>query len=110
MSKKKKYSHIHVMSNLQLVATEGSYLEGILRMVRSPPIIWLRWMGCSESSLPGWIPMENLKVLELHGRMLDFLWPHHSQVAKSVWINVGLSFDLVLDFHLISFNVAKLHI
>ena len=73
--------HPLAMRNLRLVATEESYLEDILSRVKSPHLIWLRWYGCSHSSLPHWIPMKNLRVLEVAGSRLNTLWPH-SQVGK----------------------------
>jgi len=67
--------------NLLLVATEDGYLERILRRVRSPNLIWLRWYKCPYSCLPSWIPMENLKVLEVAGEKLKILWKRQSQVC-----------------------------
>jgi Leucine-rich repeat (LRR) protein len=59
---------------LQLLATEGGMLEQILRRVQSPNLIWLRWYKCPYSSLPSWIPMKNLRVLEVRGNKLQHLW------------------------------------
>lgn len=67
--------------NLQLVAAEGDYLERILRRARAPHIQWIRWYKCTHSSLPSWIPMENLEVLEVEGRKLRVLWERKSQVC-----------------------------
>eukprot|EP00253_Pinus_taeda_P015740 PITA_15740 len=65
--------------NLQLVTTEAGYLENIMRRTRSPNLIWLRWYKCPYSCLPSWIPMENLKVLEIAGGQLEILWKRQSQ-------------------------------
>jgi len=67
--------------NLQLVSAEGDYLERILRRARAPQIQWIRWYKCTHSSLPSWIPMENLKVLEVEGNKLRVLWERESQVC-----------------------------
>jgi Leucine-rich repeat (LRR) protein len=60
---------------LQLLHTEGDLTERILRRARSPNLIWLRWYKCPYSSLPSWIPLKNLRVLELQGNKLESLWP-----------------------------------
>lgn len=50
---------------LQLVATEDRHLESILRRVESPNLTWLCWNNCPFSCLPPWIPMKNIRVLEV---------------------------------------------
>eukprot|EP00253_Pinus_taeda_P009561 PITA_09561 len=65
--------------NLQLVATEDGNLKSILRRVESPNLKWLRWTDCPYSCLPSWIPMENLRVLEVGGKKLKTLWQAESQ-------------------------------
>jgi hypothetical protein len=67
------------MRKLQLVDTEGSLLKRILMRVKSPNLIWLCWKKCPYSSLPPWISMKNLKVLEVSGDTLETLWQHESQ-------------------------------
>eukprot|EP00253_Pinus_taeda_P023735 PITA_23735 len=64
---------------LQLVATEEDDLEDILREQKLH-LTWLRWYGFSHSSLPDWIPMTKLRVLEMQGSTLNRLWPHQSKV------------------------------
>eukprot|EP00253_Pinus_taeda_P001263 PITA_01263 len=64
---------------LQLVATEDRHLESILRRVESPNLIWLRWNNCPFSCLPPWIPMKNIRVLEVVGIKLKKLWQAESQ-------------------------------
>eukprot|EP00253_Pinus_taeda_P019533 PITA_19533 len=66
-------------SKLQLVATEEDHLEDILRE-QKPHLTWLRWYGFRHSSLPDWIPMTKLRVLEMQGSTLNRLWPHQSKV------------------------------
>ena len=68
------------MRKLRLVDTEGSLLERIMKRVKSPALIWLRWKDCPCSSLPSWIPMKSIRVLELLGGALQTLWQQESQV------------------------------
>eukprot|EP00253_Pinus_taeda_P016756 PITA_16756 len=70
--------------NLQFVAAEDGYLERIVRTARAPHLQWIRWYKCTHSSLPSWIPMENLKVLEVAGRNLRILWERESQVPRQL--------------------------
>jgi hypothetical protein len=67
--------------NLKFLAAEGGYVEDILTRVGSPDLIWLRWYKCTYSYLPSWIPMENLRVLEVYGSKLTELWRPESQVG-----------------------------
>jgi len=75
-------------SNFQLIATEEDNLESILRRVESPNLIWLRWNNCPYTWLPKWIPMKNIRVLEVSGNKLETLWRAESQVKA----NAGYSF------------------
>jgi hypothetical protein len=84
------------LKNLGLVATEGGYLDDILRRVQSPNLIWLRWYGCTYSSLPSSIPMKNLRVLEVQGTILNRLWPHQSQVGKYIRMLLLFSYNFIL--------------
>ena len=68
------------MRKLQLVDTEGSLLEPILKRVKLPKLIWLRWKECPFSSLPPWVPLKNLRVLQVSGYRLETLWELESQV------------------------------
>lgn len=54
--------------------------EHIFNGVYSPKLIWLRWYKCHLSSLPSWISMNNLWVLEVHGDELKTLREVESQV------------------------------
>lgn len=72
--------------NLQLVATEDGNLKSILRRVESPNLKWLRWNNCPYTCLPSWIPMKNIRVLEVGGNKLKTLWRAESQVkARSLF-------------------------
>lgn len=67
------------MRNLQLLETEGNFVKGILSRVRTPNLIWLRWNDCPDSSLPSWIQMDHLRVLEVFGTNLRSLWQSESK-------------------------------
>jgi hypothetical protein len=63
------------MSRLELLKTVGDCLEDILRTVQSPEyLIWLHCHGFPYASLPRWIPMERLTVLDVQGEKLGRLW------------------------------------
>eukprot|EP00253_Pinus_taeda_P002613 PITA_02613 len=71
------------ISNLQFVATaDGYYLKPILDKTSSPNLRWLRWHNCPYSCVPKWIPMENLRVLEMTemiGYGFNSLWKEESR-------------------------------
>ena len=56
------------MKRLQLVDTEGFLLE---RILKSPNLLWLCWKDCPNSSLPSWIQMKNLGVLQVYKKTLQ---------------------------------------
>lgn len=63
------------ISRLELLRTEGDCLKDILNRVQSPEhLIWLSCYCFPYASLPGWIPMERLTVLQLQGNKLKSLW------------------------------------
>lgn len=68
-----------MISNLHFLEAEGSVVESILTKVRSPKLMWLRWINCPHSSLPPWLPMHDLRVLEVAGKELKILWKCESQ-------------------------------
>eukprot|EP00253_Pinus_taeda_P007680 PITA_07680 len=72
------------MRKLQLLDIEDGLLERILRRVHAPNLIWLRWEKCPCSSLPSWILMENLRVLEVHGNELETLWQSENQAPSQL--------------------------
>ena len=72
----------NILTNLQLLITEDHLLEQILRTAHLPNLRWLRWYKCAHSSLPSWIPMENLRVLHVVGSSLNELWQDEEQVNK----------------------------
>ena len=67
-------------TKLQFLSTEGYLLERILRRVHPQNLIWLSWTDCPYSYLPSWIPMRNLRVLKVQGKVLETLWQGKSQV------------------------------
>lgn len=68
-----------MISNLHFLEAEGSVVESILTKVRSPKLMWLHWINCPHSSLPPWLPMHDLRVLEVAGKELKILWKCESQ-------------------------------
>eukprot|EP00253_Pinus_taeda_P036374 PITA_36374 len=85
------------MRTLQLLDTENAILERLLtsRMEHFPrSLIWLRWNKCPKRSLPSWIPMSNLRVLQVSGSILKTLWEDESQAPlhlRELEINAPLS-------------------
>lgn len=72
------------VQHLQLVAIEDFYLEHILRRTESPRLTWLRWYKCPYSSLPSWIMMDHLRVLEVVGSRLNKLWTREFQAPRQL--------------------------
>lgn len=68
-----------MIRNLHFLEAEGSVVESILTKVRSPKLMWLHWINCPHSSLPPWLPMHDLRVLEVAGKELKILWKCESQ-------------------------------
>jgi hypothetical protein len=69
-------------ANLQLLETEGHFLERILKM-HPPNLRWLSWRDYPYNYLPSWIPMKNSRFLKVEGRVLKTLWQGKSQVNLS---------------------------
>eukprot|EP00253_Pinus_taeda_P013145 PITA_13145 len=73
------------MSSLQFLDAEGDLMERILRKVSSPNLKWLRWTRsflspCEHYTLPPWVPMKNLRVLQIEGHSLKTLWEEELEV------------------------------
>lgn len=68
-----------MISDLHFLEAEGSVVKSILTKVRSPKLMWLHWINCPHSSLPSWLPMHDLRVLEVAGKELKILWKSESQ-------------------------------
>lgn len=101
--------------NLEFLATEGEYLKAILRRApfkailrRAPsvPLRWLRWYNCPYSSFPRWIPMHNLRVIEVAGSRLKNLWKSKSQVCKYMPLLLYIAFQGDKYVHLFQFHVS----
>ena len=69
---------------LQLPISNDGLLERILTRVHLPKLTWLRWHKCPYSSLPSWMPMENLRVLEVYGGLWTSLWEGEWQVLGNL--------------------------
>eukprot|EP00253_Pinus_taeda_P026693 PITA_26693 len=69
------------MKNLQLldIDMEEDHLKCLLNGMDSPNLLWFRWLNCRSSSLPPYIPMEKLRVLEVEGYKLETLWQEDLQ-------------------------------
>ena len=70
---------------LDILHSEGFIMERILKTLKSPNILWIRWKGYPNSSFPSWIPMNNLNILHVFGSVLNTLW--QSEVETQVNIN-----------------------
>lgn len=75
---KAKFSRLAIKC-LQFLDTEEDIFDHILKRVEFPDLIWLRWKMCSHTSLPSWIPMSDLRVLQVSGSVLKTLWEEESQ-------------------------------
>jgi len=71
---------------LQILQIEGSLLERILRKVKLPNLLWLSWRKCPHSSLPSWVPVKNLRVLQVFHGEINTLWHREgeSQVNRNL--------------------------
>jgi hypothetical protein len=79
----------HLLTNmrrLQVLKANGNCVESIFSIVHSPQLVclspqlvWLCWYSCPFTSLPSWIPLNKLTVLEIEGIKLETLWPDEHQ-------------------------------
>jgi len=59
-----------ILRRLQILHIEGSLLERILMKVKLPNLLWFHWEKCPHSSLSAWVPIKNLRVLQVsHSRL-----------------------------------------
>eukprot|EP00253_Pinus_taeda_P019593 PITA_19593 len=65
------------LSRLQLLRAESHSVERVLTSEQSPPLLYLRWERCTNSSLLRSIPLKNLRVLHIEGKRLKTLWRHN---------------------------------
>eukprot|EP00253_Pinus_taeda_P024395 PITA_24395 len=71
------------MKNLQILDIhegDDDLLKCLLEGVDSPNLLYLRWRNCRCSSLPPYIPMKKLRVLDVEGPKLETLWKEDLQV------------------------------
>lgn len=75
------------MSSLQLLDTKYDLVvvEHILTKVYYPNLKWLCWTNnifspCKHYTLPPWVPMKNLRVLQIEGDRLKTLWEEELEV------------------------------
>jgi hypothetical protein len=91
-----RFSNLSVdMYGLQLVSAEGDCLGSISNMVKQSDLTWLRWDRCPYPSLPPWIPLRNLRVLEVAGDQLETLWKDASEAPlqlRELYIGTLLRF------------------
>jgi Leucine-rich repeat (LRR) protein len=72
------------MRRMQLLDTESVLVKNILTKVEFPNLTWLRWKTCPHSSMPSWISMKNLRVLQVEGKKLKTLWKKESQAPSQL--------------------------
>ena len=68
------------MRRLQLVDTEASLLEHSIMTMKSMNLIWICLNKHPNSSLPSWILMKNLRLLQVLGSATEIFWKDESQV------------------------------
>eukprot|EP00253_Pinus_taeda_P020195 PITA_20195 len=74
------------MSRLQFLDAKGDLMERILTKVSSSNLKWLRWtcnrilLPCEHYTLLRWVPMNNLRVLQIEGHRLKTLWEEQLEV------------------------------
>lgn len=83
------------MSRLQLLEADGDCLESIFTGLQySPHPVWLCWHNSPHSILPSWLPIKNLRVLQLTGgQPLQTFWESESQAPlqlRELIVNVPI--------------------
>jgi hypothetical protein len=72
--------------NLQILDIEGSLLERILTKVKLPNLLWLSWKNCPHSSLPSWVPLKNLRSIQVSNGELNTLWHGEAELQLPVFL------------------------
>ena len=62
------------MRRLQLVDTEASLLEHSIMTMKSLDLIWICMNKNPNSSLPSWMLMKNLRLLQVSGSATEIFW------------------------------------
>eukprot|EP01018_Ginkgo_biloba_P026302 Gb_06234 [translate_table: standard] len=63
---------------LLVVEVDEDCLKGMLNNVEGN-LVWLRWYNCPYKSIPSWLSMEKLRVLELIDGHFETFWCNSSQ-------------------------------
>ena len=71
------------MRRLQLVKIEASLLERSIMTMKSLNLIWICLNKHPNSSLPSWILMKNLRLLQVLGSAEEIFWKDESQVNRN---------------------------
>ena len=71
------------MRRLQLVDVEASLLECSIMTMKSLNLIWIFLNKYPNSSLPSWILIKNLRLLEVSRSTIEILWQDESQVNRN---------------------------
>eukprot|EP00253_Pinus_taeda_P003480 PITA_03480 len=77
-------SLVELTGRLQLLEAEGDCVERILNVAQPPELKWLRWINCPYSSLPSWILMKNLRVLQIQGMEFETIWADECQAPVQI--------------------------
>ena len=92
----KKLQILHIEGGVPLEHILGRVelpdMERILRRIELPELLWLYWRECPYSSLPSWIPVKNLRHLEVSWSELKTLWESESesQVIRNLLCYPGM--------------------
>ena len=70
------------MRRLQHVDTEASLLECSIMTMKSLNLIWICLNKDPNSSLPSWILMKNLRLLQVSWSATKIFWQDESQVNR----------------------------
>ena len=62
----------------QLVDTEASLFDRTIMTMNSLNLIWICLKKHRNSSLPSWILMKNLRLLQVSGSAVEILWQDES--------------------------------
>eukprot|EP00253_Pinus_taeda_P029137 PITA_29137 len=77
-------SLVDLTGRLQLLEAEGDCVQSILNVAQTPELIWLSWINCPYSSLPSWILLKNLRVLQIKGTEFETIWADERQAPVQI--------------------------
>eukprot|EP01018_Ginkgo_biloba_P026301 Gb_06231 [translate_table: standard] len=81
---------------LLVVEVEDDCLKGMLNNVGGN-LVWLRWYNCPYKSIPSWLSMEKLRVLELIDGHFETFWCNSSQILPNSFGNLIALEDLTFS-------------